>query len=417
MVTQEAALGSEKMASTPTQIAAPEASEGDLREMGEEQFIELFEHLRERTCDFKEFSPCLLLEDSRRLLLLRLCLGLSQREFARALGRTKDWVRHTEAGRRRIVYLKIANRYVDKINSLLNQKKITLEQTLENWKIYKFSRDQNLPEVEARFKPFLEINVGDFKKYFQLISVRTEGFTKITPELLAKIPQSILILRIALGINHRKFAKLVGVNNRTLRAYEHLEMKMKPETAAKFAGKIQPLFEKRKIMATDALENFRYLKGIYGYGKLNSFVERGFKFAERTPPNPLEHKIRLLLESANIPFKIHARVQGLKRDHNVDFAIPNAQTPLVIIEVVQTRLKPRKKKNYRHLICLVDHRFQMIKAKHPNLITILIFWCCGPTTIVERVKEVLKIETLNTDIFYVNEKELDNLIPKIENHL
>jgi hypothetical protein len=125
MVTQEAALGSEKMASTATQIAAPEVSGGDLREMGEEQFIELFERFRERTCDFKEFSPRLLLEDSRRLLLLRLCLGLSQREFGRALRRTKDWVRHTEAGRRRIVHLKIANRYVDKINSLLNQKKIT----------------------------------------------------------------------------------------------------------------------------------------------------------------------------------------------------------------------------------------------------------------------------------------------------
>jgi len=344
---------------------------------------------------------------------LRLCLGLSQKKFAEKLGVTKDWARHMEAGRRKIVHLKIANRYVGNINTLLNQRPITLKRALKNWRGYQFARDQNLSSIEVKIKSFLEMDEDDFKGYFELISGETEGFTKFSPNLLTKIPQSVLILRIVLGICHRKFARLIGTGSRALRKYEHAEMKMKSETATKFTENIRRFFGGNSVLFTNALENFRYFKGVYGYGELNSFLERGLKFAERIPPNALETRVQLLLENAGIPFKMHARVTGLKRDYNVDFAIPDDQAPSVLIEVIQTQLMPKKNKNYRLFISLIDHKFQMIKARHPNIFTALIFYCNGPPLIVERARDMIKIETLNTDAYALKEEELEDFIQKI----
>lgn len=386
----------------------------DLREIDGEQFVELFEYLRERTNGFKEFPPELIVEDSRYLLLLRLCLGLSQKEFAEKLGVTKDWTRHTEAGRNKIIHMKIANRYVEKINSLLDQTQVTLNQSIENWKRYQFARDQELPNVKTKIKTILKMNEGDLKIYFDFISNETDGFTKFNHQLLMEVPQSILIFRIVLGVDHRKFARLLGINSRGVRAYEHLEAQMKLKTAIKLAKKIETLFVGKKISFANALENFRWLKGVYGRGKLNSFIERGFKFAEGMLPNALETKVQTLLQNAKLPFEMHARVKGLKRDYNVDFVIPDVQNPKVVIEVVRVRLRLGKKKYYRPPICQVDHRFQMIKAQHPQICTVLVLLCDGVPIDVERVRGMIQIETLNTNMYAVKEEELMDLISRIK---
>jgi len=396
-------------------IAAPEMPLDDLREMNEEQFIELFNYLKTRTHGFKEFSPDLILENNRYLLVLRLCLGLSQKEFGRQLGVTKDWVRHTEAGRNKILHFKPANRYVDKINSLLNQAQIGLERALENWRRYKFVRYQDFPEVEVTFKPLMKMNESEFKECFKLISKETEGFTSFPPNLLVRIPQSLLIFRIALGIDHRKFATLLRIDRRTLRKYEHLDMRIKPLTAAKFVKRIDALFRKTKVQFQDALQNLYRFKNVFQKRSLNSCIEQGLRLAQKLPPNELENKINDMLREVGIPFEIHARVKGLKRDYNVDFAIPGGQNPKIIMEVTEPTLLRGRRKNYRQHVCLLDHKFQMIKARHPPpLLTVLVLLPNGIPADMQRMEEMVQAEILNTDMYVIKENELGNLIAKVK---
>ena len=74
----------------------------DLRTISEEKFKEIYNYLEKKTSKFTAISPELILENNQYLLVLRLCSGLSQESFAKYLGTTKDWCRHTEAGRNKI---------------------------------------------------------------------------------------------------------------------------------------------------------------------------------------------------------------------------------------------------------------------------------------------------------------------------
>lgn len=62
----------------------------DLREMDEEQFRLVFDIVKERTKNFTKIDPDLLLENPQFLLILRCCLGLSQRELSKKLGKDEQ---------------------------------------------------------------------------------------------------------------------------------------------------------------------------------------------------------------------------------------------------------------------------------------------------------------------------------------
>ena len=397
------------------QLARISVKKIDLRKLDEKEFIKIFSYLQKQTNDFKKFSRELLLENNQYLFTLRICLGLTHDDLARELNVSKGWVRHTEAGRNVIMHEKIADRYVKKLEALMKRKEITLEKTLENLKrYYLFAKDQNLPEVDTKFKPLMEMSDGEFKEYFELISKETENFTKFHPSLLVRIPQSILVFRIALGIDHRKFATLLGIDSRRLRSYEHLKVRIKPQTAVKFVEKIDQLFRKTEVQFQDALQNLYRFKNVFQKRSLHSCIEQGLRLAGKLPPNELENKVGDMLEKAEIPFEIHARIEGLKRDYNVDFAIPSGQTPKVIIEVTEPTLLRGKKKNYRQHVCLLDHKFQMIKARHPSLLTILVLLPNGIPTDMQRMEEMIQAETLNTDMYVIKEGGLEELIIKIK---
>ena len=61
----------------------------DLRNLNEEEFKQVYEYLRIKTENFKTITPSLILENNQYLLIFRICLGLSQKEFAKKLGKTK----------------------------------------------------------------------------------------------------------------------------------------------------------------------------------------------------------------------------------------------------------------------------------------------------------------------------------------
>lgn len=98
----------------------------------------------------------------------------------------------------------------------------------------------------------------------------------------------------------------------------------------------------------------------------------------------------------------------------MDFVIPNAKDPKAIMEVMRTTLLRGKKKNYRLFICLLDHKFQMIKARYSLLTTAMVLIPRGIPTDMQRMKEMIQVETLNTDLYAIKEEEIESLINKIE---
>jgi len=394
--------------------AAKVPEQTDLRWMKEEQFIELFEYLKERTSGFKRIPQELLIENNQYLFVFRMCFGLTRDEFARELAVSKEWVRHTEAGRNVILHEKIADRYIGKLNALMNRREINARRALENFSRYRYhADDQNLPEPQARFKPLMEMSSDDFREYFDLVSKETKGFIKFNPDLLVRIPQSILIFRITLGIDHRKFAILLGIDRRHLRRYEHLDARIKPRTAAGLMKKIEQLFKGFEVKFEDVISNFYRFKHLFQRRSLNVCIENGLRLAKKIPPNELENKFRVLLERLEIPYEFHARISGTKRDYNVDFAIPNARDPKIIIEVTAPTLF-HSSTNYRFNICWLDHKFQVIKAKHPSVLTVMVLIPKGIPTDLQRVREMIRAETLNTDMYAVDEEEAKNLIIKVK---
>ncbi len=100
-------------------------------------------------------------------------------------------------------------------------------------------------------------------------------------------------------------------------------------------------------------------------------------------------------------FEIHGDVQCTKKILNIDFVIPNSQDPKIIIETFAVL-------NSKSLSSLVrirelDHKFQMLKLKHPNVKTILAIKFMKPI-ILERVHRFIEEELLNTDILLINEE-------------
>jgi len=382
----------------------------DLRWINEEEFKEIFSSLKSKTKNFTEILPELILENNQYLLILRLCLGLSQKEFAKQLGATKDWCRHTESRKNRIVHRTIAARYTNKIQELFLQKTIILDDALKNWNNYMFhSKDQILPKPEIRLKQISKMNEEDLKKYLTLIKTETKNFTKFDIDLLKRIPQSILILRIVLGIDHRKFAKLLDINDRSLRKYESLNSYIKPQTANKIIKVLNELFKeynKNEIYLEKVLENFRILTGFFGHRNLMSMTNHGLIHLGKTQ-SIIENEIYTLLNNANIPVQCNCIIEGVNKKFNVDFVIPNTSQPKIVIESFIFK-KSVKRNNWKSKALITDHRFQALKMKNSDLITIMIVKSTDRPVLDSYIKKSMATEILNTNYCLIN-KEIENL--------
>ena len=237
--------------------------EKDIRFLKEDEFEQVYEYLKDKTNSFTEFSPDLIIENNQFLLIFRIILGMSQKEFAEKLSVTKDWCRHTEAGRNKIVHIAIAERYSYRIEKLLKNKKINLESSLNFHKKYLFySKNQKLPEAEIKFKAFSLMDEEELIHYFDIVKKETNNFTYFDPNLLIRIPQSLTIFRIILCMSYRKLGKVLRIDQSYLRRFEHLEIKPKPITRDYFITKIEDLFKHitiKDIALDKVLENFRIL--------------------------------------------------------------------------------------------------------------------------------------------------------------
>ncbi|MBS3141019.1 hypothetical protein J4405_02640 [Candidatus Woesearchaeota archaeon] len=378
----------------------------DLRNLNEEEFKQVYEYLRIKTENFKTITPSLILENNQYLLIFRICLGLSQKEFAKKLGKTKDWCRHTEAKRNKIEKVKIAERYTKKITELINKKEVKLENSLINWEKYNsFSKDQILPEAEIKLKSFSKLTEENLKDYFDLIKRETNNFTEISSELFIKIPQSILIFRIILGLSYRKFNQVSNISEKQIRNYEHLTNNIKPTLAKKISNIVTSLLINKNIEFQQFLENYRILKGFYGCRDLNFLVNQGLNRLAMIKPTKYEEEIAKLLENQNIKFERYKILNGVKSRFNIDFYVPDKN---IAIEVFSYN-NCKKRGNIKSKACLVDHRFQSLKSKDSKLRTIMCIRIEGKPILHNYVKNYIDMELLNTDYLLIN-KEVNNLL-------
>ena len=382
----------------------------DLRDLNEKEFREVYSYLEKKTDGFKEVSPQLILENIQHLLIFRLCTGLSQKDFAKKLGKTKDTCRHNEARRRIILQKRIAKTYSDPIEKLLKENKVTFENTFQSWNKYMFSRDQDLPEIKFKCKSISKISEEKLKELYEITKERTNNFTEFNPQLLSEIPQSLLIFRIIIREDNRVFAKKLGSSERGYRRYESGRSKIKPKTAKKIMTKISEIFSERKIKDIgfdQILENKRVLTNFFGNRNLEAMMKQGLNVLAKIPQSEFEKEIAKLLDKHSIPFEQCAIIDGVKKRYNIDFIIPNSKDPKITIEVFNHTMGG-KSKNTKGKVRSIDHRFQSIKIKNPNVKTMIIMKLTGRPILLDFVKKSLDMEILNTDTMLINQ-EIQNL--------
>ncbi len=386
----------------------------DLRVISEEKFIETFNYLKQKTNNFTVISPELILENNQYLLILRLCLGLSQESFAKLLGTTKDWCRHTEARRREIKNLYAAKRYNKQLETLLKNNLPTIENAIINFRRYEFAREQDLPKPTIILKQISKLTEEDVKEYFILLSKETNNFKEFKQDLLSRMPQAILIFRIILCINHRKFAKMLGIDSRSIRYYESANRIMKKSRTIELIKKIEILFKgyTDEISLNQTIENFRILTNFYGNRNLNHLINQGLKNIANTHENNYEKEILKILEKNNLNYQRFALIEGMNRRYNVDFLI-NYKSKKVALEVFSYNNK--KRSNIKIKVCLMDHRFQILKKKNPDIKTMMCIQITGRPILKNYVRRYLEMETINTDHMLINEEELiPDIIKKIK---
>jgi len=354
----------------------------DLREMNEEQFVEVYEFLRKNTINFTKIDKSLIRDNPQYLMILRLSLGISQYKLSSMLG-SNQWVRHVEAGRQGYKTSKKLEKCIEILNNLFAERGVLpKEKILENWMQCKNARDKWLyeaPKMKYDIKRFNEMSIEGFKKYFGILSKQTKNFTKFDEKIIELNPRFLTIYRIVLGMNIYEFGEIIDKGVSDIRRYERFEDRMMPQTMKIIISKIKEAFYEKNLI-----------------GKVN--IDNSIKnFKKLSPFDDLELKIRNLLEKSKIPFQIHANLYFHEKNLNVDFIIPSIKNPLVAIEI--TKLNQIKRKDIIHRIAYLDHRFQMLKKLYQDISTIMLIKC--EKFQEDLVNRIIKREILNTDFYFV----------------
>jgi len=357
----------------------------DLREMNEEQFLNIYDFLLKQTVGFTKIDLNLIRNNPQYLMILRLALGISQYKLSNMLG-SSQWVRHVEAGRQGYKTSKILEKCVDILNKLFAKNgALPKEKILKSWAQCKNARDKwfyEAPKLKYDVKRFSEMSVEDFKKYFGILSEETKNFTKFDSAVLESNPRFLSIFRIVVGMNIYEFGKIIDKGVSDMRRYERFDDRMMPQTIKIVMSKIEEVFHERNLI---------------GKVDINNCIKN---FKRLSPFDDLELKIKNLLEESKISFQIHANLYFYEKNLNIDFIIPSVENPLVAIEI--TKLNQVKRKDIIHRIAYLDHRFQMLKKLNKKISTIMIIMC--EKFQEDLVNRVIKREILNTDFFFVIKK-------------
>lgn len=142
--------------------------------MTEERLRKLFLEVEKSTNNFTEFSPEVLMENSNRLIVFRLALGLSQENFAKLFNVSFDAISQQERIKNKKMLISTANKFVKIIREEFKSKQllgnVTIDTILENFN--KFKRALKGGSTSIR-------NIENIQKINKLpLSIRREWMIK-----------------------------------------------------------------------------------------------------------------------------------------------------------------------------------------------------------------------------------------------
>ncbi len=371
----------------------------DLRNMNNEEFLYVFTYLKEKTFNFSEIKPELLIENNQYLLIFRIILNLDRNQFANILVVTKDYLRSIEAKRRTIEKMFIAEKYTMIIQVLFSQVHIDYDQILNRFRQYKIKQDQCYKSDIKELASITYMSESDFFTYFYQLKKDTTDFTIITPSLFMEAPQSLVIFRAILDHSQPSFSNLLCINSRTLRNYEAIRTRMSQSFAQKISDVIKThLSALEQISYDNSLHNFRKFKNFFGNRNFPSLQKSGLKLAKLVKTDSENH-VESILKNINLNYSRNFDLQTQNKVYSVDFVLFDKEHfPIAAIEVFETK---QKFKSLHHRVPRIDHRFQAMKRAYPHIKTILIIQFNRPI-IKDYVKHQIVQELMNTDFVLIN---------------
>ena len=274
--------------------------------------------------------------------------------------------------------------------------------------------DSKTGSISTRKKFSLKsLSLNELKNWFNNISIQTNNFTKLDPNILFEDPKNILIFRLFFKLSFRDLEKLLGKNsNWNIRKWQSGERRMKKESAEKVMRVFENSRDKIKEDVTfeDIEARFGHAKGLIRKASVEKSIISGLLLAQNSEITPSEKQIVNILKQNGInSFELHAIVDGFKKPMNVDFAFPSNKNLKIVLETLSINNKPRRINNNLKLrSCKVDHKFQSLKLRNKNVKTIIHIQFKGRPVLKEQIKKSLDLELLNTDYILIND-EIKNL--------
>ncbi|MBU0930125.1 MAG: helix-turn-helix transcriptional regulator [Nanoarchaeota archaeon] len=370
-----------------------------------EEFYEMYKFIKKETDNFSYFPPYLILEDSRIITVIRIILGLSQKEFSRKLNLGIMTIEELENGYRRIKRPITAKIYSDLLNKLFKDIRYTENCKIleENWKKWKNTRKIN-DEKNLKWKTIRNMNTEDFTEYFNMAKLLTSNFSDFNPEIFQKTPQMILIFRIILGLTQRDLERKLSLKGRQISNYESRTYKtLSIGKSELFADFFRDKFKNLKDISEEfAATKFLECKEAIFYHK--NLHLKSLKHMKQTPQ---EKRIsNILSEIKSIKTDINSNVNTNKGIINVDFNILSDNKPKILIEATTfNNIKGRKfGYNSKRKILETDYRFIKAKKAYSNIVAILAIECDKDPLIEHKIKRIVKEETIAINKIFINDE-------------
>ncbi|MBL7169466.1 MAG: hypothetical protein ISS48_00415 [Candidatus Aenigmarchaeota archaeon] len=150
-----------------------------------------YEDIKNETSNFKNIKAEMLMNNPRKILVLRLILGLSQNEFEKLLGKNNKNITKYESGKIKKMQRNTANRYVDKIIIELKKTRISKDILLENYN--KFNE-----ESKGWFKIQKKSRISEFARKGAISSIRSRTMSVQEQEIRKMLENN----NINFKINH-----------------------------------------------------------------------------------------------------------------------------------------------------------------------------------------------------------------------
>jgi len=369
----------------------------DLRNSEKEQFLKLIKWLESKIEEIG-FIPHELLKLKPQLIWgFRMMCGLSQKEFAEMLGVTHRWLKDVESLRRFLEDTQTINRILFRLNQVVKENKEKMEIILANFERFKVAAHSSMRDLKKR--TLVEMSKEEVEELFEEFKEKTDNFKHFPLELLMSQPNILMICRLALGLGHRKFAEMVGMNERWLRDREICVNGISFCNAEKLKERLEQIFSEKEVKKETVLLNFLKFKTFRAHNIDTNL--HGCQIAEKMCLKGTEKEVAEMLAKTNAKVEAHHTISATKKFVNVDFFVISSSSKFAI-EVVDIK----NLDILRLRVWSIDHKFRGIKLFDPKIKTVLFVRIpLKEEELVREMKEKLSKEIFDTDFLVINNIE------------